>query len=383
MAARMRRAGVGVAASGSTITPTLSGPKLKEKIEAGYITKWGDSFAVEADARLFSDAMEQAGLIGSKEAEEMLNRLLGDRSGSVQAAAAEASRDATTSLVVLAPAMSEYAGGEIRGIGGNGRLPANADKVVRFILSGAPKGTVRVYDRSYVTDGNVRLRSLEAALLTGTDEANKRALNLVDLSLAGALIVARVKEDAESGPKLEIVAGNPAGRSAAEINALQAELTKTAEGDITFNARAAALPQTKVEELTQIALSRDAPVMIVDTHDVPEQVPADRSAINLLANLLAAMVTSGSVSPIVFVTAEESSRAKSQVAVLRTQAAEKLKLQPEEVPVMYATYATLNKAKGLLTRAVANPRTSGRLNPRRRVLEQVAAQWMRTYPFPG
>jgi hypothetical protein len=383
MAARMRRAGVGVAADGNSIVPVQRTANFfKEKIDAGYLTKWGDSDAVEADARLFSDAMEQAGLVTPKEADEALNRLLGDRAGAAQAAGADASRDAATSLVVLAPALAEYAGGEIRGIGGDGRLPEGADRVVNFILGQPASGTVRVYDQAYISDGNVRLRSLEAALLTGSDEVNNRALRLVNLSLAGSLIVARAKEDSESGPKLEIVAGNPAGRSGAEVNALQNELTKSSEGDITFNARAAVLPQTRVDDLTQIALSAGAPVLVVDTHDVPDLVPNDKSALLLFANAVAKMVRSGTVSPIVYVTPEESERARISVNVVRMDAAQKLGIQPEEVPVMYATYATLNRVKSLLTRVAANP-LRRRMNPRQREVRQVAASWMRAYPFPG
>ena len=101
---------------------------------------------------------------------------------------------------------------------------------------------------------------------------------------------------------------------------------------------------------------------------------------DLLAAAANVLSGAGSVPPILYLTAKQSAPSARQVEGLRKQIATKLKVDASEVPIMYATYATLSKYAPQLVPKVANP---NRRNPRQREVRQVASLYMRTYPFLG
>ena len=170
------------------------------------------------------------------------------------------------------------------------------------------------------------------------------------------------------------------GGSSSEVLEEQNKLESTTKGLITFSKAAGKVMTKNVDALLEIALSAGAPVLVVDTHDVPDSAPRDKSGLALLAQVAASMAKSGTLYPVVYVTPERISRAENSVKVLRTQVATALDRDAEDIPIMYATYDTVKKYKSDLQRAVANPK---RRNPRQREVRQVASLYMRTYPFLG
>ena len=377
MAARMRRAGVAIAADGNNLNPPSKAEERKKKISDGYIVQWGGSDDVQADADIFLDAMQQANLIEPAEVTKVLGQLFGDQVGAKQAASAAENREAPPSLVVLSPALTEPKMGKHVGIGGTGTLPSEIGTLVSFLLGSEIAGPIRIYDQSYTTERNTRLRSLQAAL-ADDDAPGASVTSVLTNSLAGRLIRDRLNE--EGGPRLAIVAGAPVGGSASEVVEKQNKLESTTKGLITFSKAAGKVKTKNVEELLEIALSAGAPVLVVDTHDVPDSAPSDNSGLALLAQVAASMAKSGTLYPVVYVTPERTSRAETSVKVLRTQVAKALEKDAEDIPIMYATYDTVKKYKKNLQRAVANPK---RRNPRQREVRQVASLYMRTYPFLG
>jgi hypothetical protein len=377
MAARMRRAGVSIAADGNSLVPPAKAEDRKKRISDGYILQWGGSDDVQADADIFLDAMQQANLIEHAEVTKVLGQLFGDQVGAKQAESAEENREAPPGLVVLSPPLTEHKMGQHVGIGGTGTLPSDTGTLVSFLLGGAIAGPIRIYDQSYTTERNTRLRSLQAAL-ADEDAPGTSLTSVLTNSLAGRLIRDRLND--EEGPRLAIVAGAPVGGSASEVLEKQNKLESTTKGLITFSKAAGKVMTKNVEELLEIALSAGAPVLVVDTHDVPESAPSDKSGLALLARVAASMAKSGTLFPVVYVTPEKSTRAANSVAALRTELAKALEKDAEDIPIMYATYDTVKRYQSNLQRAVANPK---RRNPRQREVRQVASLYMRTYPFLG
>ena len=377
MAARMRRAGVSIAADGNNLVPPSKAEDRKKRISDGYIIQWGGSDDVQADADVFLDAMQQANLIEQPEVTKVMGQLFGDQVGAKQAASAAENRDAPPGLVILSPPLTDYKMGQHVGIGGTGTLPSDIGTLVTFLLGGAIAGPIRIYDQSYTTERNTRLRSLQAAL--ADDDAPAASLtSVLNNSLAGRLIRDRLND--EDGPRLAIVAGAPVGGSSSEVVEKQVKLESATEGLITFSKAAGKVLTKNVEELLEIALSAGAPVLVVDTHDVPESAPREKSGLTLLAQVAASMAKSKILYPVVYVTPEKSQRAINSVASLRNELAKAMEMAVDDIPIMYATYDTVKKYKTNLQRAVANPK---RRNPRQREVRQVASLYMRTYPFLG
>jgi len=377
MAARMRRAGVAIAADGNNLVPPSKAEDRKKRISDGYIIQWGGSDDVQADAAVFLDAMQQANLIEQPEVTKVMGQLFGDQVGAKQAASAAENRDAPPGLVVLSPPLTEYKMGQHVGIGGTGTLPSETGTLVSFLLGGAIAGPIRIYDQSYTTERNTRLRSLQAAL-ADEDAPAASLTSVLNNSLAGRLIRDRLND--EDGPRLAIVAGAPVGGSSGEVVEKQEKLESTTEGLITFSKAAGKVMTKNVEELLEIALSAGAPVLVVDTHDVPNSAPRDKSGLALLAQVAASMAKSKTLYPVVYVTPEQSQRAINSVAALRNELAKAMEMAVDDIPIMYATYDTVKKYQRNLQRAVANPK---RRNPRQREVRQVASLYMRTYPFLG
>jgi hypothetical protein len=377
MAARMRRAGVAIAADGNNLVPPAKAEDRKKRISDGYIIQWGGSDDVQADADVFLDAMQQANLIEHPEVTKVMGQLFGDQVGAKQAASAAENREAPPGLIVLSPPLTEHKMGQHVGIGGTGTLPTDIGTLVTFLLGGAIAGPIRIYDQSYTTERNTRLRSLQAALADEDAPATSQTSVLTN-SLAGRLIRDRLND--EEGPRLAIVAGAPVGGSSSEVVEKQDQLESTTKGLITFSKVAGRVMTKNVEELLEMALSAGAPVLVVDTHDVPDSAPRDKSGLTLLAQVAASMAKSKTLYPVVYVTPEKSQRASNSVAALRSELAMAMERAVEDIPIMYATYETLKKYQRTLQRAVANPK---RRNPRQREVRQVASLYMRTYPFLG
>lgn len=385
MAKRMARAGVSLAKeSGELIAP--SGALLDTKTKEGMIKRWSDNAAtIEADANMFLTAMREKKLVSLREVDEVLERLFGGESA--QVAGAKASREAKPDLIVLTP---PRAPGDTRHLlKGYETLPVSIKPVVDFLVGKGDASTVRVYDQWYNSVGNTRIFSLEAALDevrpssrakagTGDESALAAAMNSAGNSLTTTLLLTRII--AGLGPKLDIVAPMPAGRALSDVVSMQEQLAQKEKGVITFSPAAQVLQEAQKEALLKVTLSAYAPVLIVDLGEQSNEASGGGAGMDLLAATANILSDAGPVPPILYLTAKQSAPSARQVEGLRKQIADKLKVDASEVPIMYATYATLPSYTPQLVAKIANPK---RRNPRQREVRQVASLYMRTYPFLG
>ena len=336
---------------------------------------------------MFLTAMREKKLVSLREVDAVLERLFGGESA--QVAGAKASREAKPDLIVLTPPRAP--GDTTHLLKGYETLPVAIRPVVDFLVGKGNASTVRVYDQWYNSVGNTRIFSLEAALDevrpssrakagTGDESALAAAMNSAGNSLTTTLLLTRIMT--ELGPKLDIVAPMPAGhgRALADVVSMQEKLAQKEKGVITFSPAAQVLQEAQKEALLKVTLSTYAPVLIVDLSEQSNESSGGGAGMDLLAAAANVLSGAGSVPPILYLTAQQSTPSARQVEGLRKQIAGKLKVDVSAVPIMYATYATLSKYAPQLVPKVANPT---RRNPRQREVRQVASLYMRTYPFLG
>ena len=378
-----RRLTLAGAAIGNDKIVQVDETKIEVLRTNGKIIQWADPQQVQDEARNYLEAMRSAGLIQNTEVEAIFRQLVSPTGGSEQSSE-EAPKD---TLIVLFPPTYVYSRGGRINLGGTGQVPTgrtSADPSFKksiipcLITSSAPFKTIRVYDPSLT--GSLRSQALKLAL----EQINPKNMEAVQSELlstpAGLLINAVMTNATREGLQVNIIAGGD------NTKASEGELKTKSEGAVTFALDGSRLKENQKTELLELALKPSAPILIVEVHDTSlagaQRGKSDQKrndGIELIEEVYALLMRQNRATetPVMYVY-PESRETKGDVALhiakMKTAIAAELEVESTAVPLYAVEYKNLASQMGQLF-----PKS----NPRRRMLTQVASQWMRTFPFPG
>jgi hypothetical protein len=395
---RLKESGGEISADGKRIVSKDADgtPLFRSRVDSGKIAIWAESDEVQADARIFIEAMKAAGLLSDEEADKAFSSVLGGfaSAGAAQAASASASKKAAVAdLVVLAPATTYRQGGEEVAAGGTPTIPTTFRSTVgAFLLNPAsPFKKLRIHDRSFTGAPRrvsvmlaERMLGVPNATLTPEQAANKQTMEMLNRSAAGVLMIDALARNQVEGQNLRLVAGE----TPAKEKAREGQVERASDGLITFDQDAGRLSSTFIAPLLETALLTAAPIMVVELQDVPtDRSNAQRDGLEMLfsddpgqTSVYKILMKKGTALDVPVVYAYPEVRGAynvdSRVADIKRKIATELNVTPEQVPLTAIAFENLNEnGQRALTRRASNPR--------QRMVRQVAAQWMRTYPFVG
>jgi len=371
-------------------------PAYQTRIETGKIVKWADTADIGPDAETYMAAMVAAGLVTDEEAERRVQEILREAPsvGASQAAGAQASREGLADLVVLFPPTTIRMGGTDIPTGGTGTLPTRSiksvggipsqqmdgfeDTVVEFLLnSDSPFKRARIYDRSY----RGRLKSLSLELAAGKISGVQRdqAIQALRGSAAATILNDMLTRSPVTGRQFVVIAGEVSPKD----RPLVPEVEKETENQFILSREASRISEAEGKKLLALAVKAEAPIMVVDVQDIEIGDLNARAAddgLAMLKELYAVLAKEGRIltTPVVYAFAgsRNAYRVDSAITQFKEAIAKGLETLPDRVPLTAVEFKDLGaKGSAALRRRAANPR--------QRMVRQVAAQWMRTYPFVG
>lgn len=347
--------------------------RYEAALQRGLLKVWGTPEEISQDAEIYMSAMEAAGYAQNSEVETEMKRILGGVGLSKPADTASTTSGRVPSLVVLFSPTGYYKktdnGVDWVPTGGTGTVPTGIEDTVYPFIGTAARAfpQVKLLDRSFKRTAR-RAGTLAAAGKLSPQDLVVAQTRVLPMSPLAELLVELTAEEPAADTKFLVLAGSPSR----DLAPAEKEIEEASKGSIMFSPAVRAVSEDSDVRLLEEALRSPAPILVVETQDVPadsSEANKKLSGLGLLADVYIQLRNQDRVlqTPVVYAYPAIRGDTSVQQALtsMRVYLARELAVEPGKIRLYALSFEQL-AAHGLASLGVAPVRA----NPRRKSLHR-------------